>query len=137
MMVRAYLAPSAIEGLGVFSHEPIRKGQLVWLFDPRFDVCFFKDDLAAAPVHFQEFLDRYCYDHPTDPDRIVLDCDEGRFMNHADLPNVDLSNPSRGVATCGIPAGTELTCDYNQFCPAGVQLQPSRHRIGAMAFAAE
>ncbi|SDI89592.1 SET domain-containing protein [Lutimaribacter saemankumensis] len=137
MMMRAYLAPSSIEGLGVFSHGPIRKGELVWLYDPRFDVSYFREELDSLPAHFREFLERYTYDHPTDPDRIVLDCDEGRFMNHSDMPNVDLSDPARGTATRDIAAGEELTCDYRQFCADGVFFQPSRHRVGMEILAAE
>jgi len=133
MMVRCYLAPSAIEGLGVHSHVDIRKGDLVWLFDPRFDVSYFKDDLTRVPAHFREFLERYTYDHPTDPEMVVLDCDEGRFMNHAAAPTIDLTNPSRGVATRAIRAGEELTCDYASFTVGAIRFQPSRHRVGAMA----
>lgn len=130
MMVRCYLAPSAIEGLGVFAASDIRKGAVVRLFDDRFDTAYEREELTRVPRHFREFLERYTYDHPRDPDYIVLDCDEGRFMNHAALPNVDVSNPSRCTATRDIKAGEELTCDYAAFCHGSVELQPSRHRIG-------
>lgn len=133
MMVRCYLAPSAIEGLGVFSHVDVPQGGLVWLYDPRFDVSYFKDDLASVPAHFREFLERYTYDHPTDPERIVLDCDEGRFMNHSATPNVDLTNPHRGIAARPIRAGEELTCDYATFTVGAVEFQPSRHRVGTIS----
>lgn len=137
MMVRCYLAPSALEGLGVFTHVDITKGALVWLFDPRFDVSYFKDDLATVPAHFREFLERYTYDHPTDPDRIVLDCDEGRFMNHSATPNVDLTNPIRGVATRAILAGEELTCDYATFTTGAIEFQPPRHKVRAAMVAGD
>lgn len=130
MMVRCFLAPSNIEGLGVFTSVDIRKGGLVWLYDSRFDVSYHLEDLERAPLHFREFMDRYTYPHPEDPERVVLDCDEGRFMNHADAPNVDLSNPSRGIATCRIPSGTELTCDYRQFIDGAIEFQPTRHLVG-------
>ncbi|WP_172293819.1 SET domain-containing protein [Pseudoruegeria sp. HB172150] len=137
MMVRCYLAPSRIEGLGVFAHTDIRKGGLVWLYDPRFDVSYEREDIERAPKHFREFLERYTYEHPGDPDRVVLDCDEGLFMNHADVPNLDLSNPSRGVATRLIPAGEELTCHYGQFTVGRVEFQPPRHRVSPVHLAAE
>ena len=137
MMVRCYLAASAIEGLGVFTHASIKKGHLVWRYDPRFDVSYFKDDLATVPAHFREFLERYTYSHPTDADMVVLDCDEGRFMNHAKAPNIDMSTPHRGVATRDIHAGEELTCDYGQFTAGKVAFQPPRHRVGPVATAAE
>ncbi|GKY88233.1 SET domain-containing protein [Sinisalibacter aestuarii] len=133
MMVRCYLAPSAIEGLGVFTHVDIRQGSLVWLYDSRFDTSYFRDDLATVPAHFREFLERYTYDHPTDPDMVVLDCDEGRFMNHAALPNVDLTDPLRGVAARQIRAGEELTCDYATFTTGAIAFQPPRHRVAPLA----
>lgn len=129
MMVRSYLGPSSIEGLGVFSHVEIRKGQLIWLYDPGFDVSYMMSDIERAPKHFREFMDRYTYPDPEDPERLVLDCDEGRFMNHSTDPNMDLSNPYRGVATRDIPAGTEITCDYGQFINGVVEMQPPRHKI--------
>lgn len=129
MMVRSYLAPSAIEGLGVFTDVDIRAGGLVWLYDPRFDTSYFRDDVATAPAHFREFLERYSHDHPTDPEMVVLDCDEGRFMNHAAAPNVDLTKPMRGLASRPIRAGEELTCDYAAFNAGPIRFQPSRHRV--------
>lgn len=131
MMVRCYLAPSSIEGLGVFSTTDIRKGDLVWLFDPRFDTSIARADMESALPHIREFLERYTYDHPHDPDRVVLDGDEGRFMNHSDAPNVDLSAGDRGIASCDIPAGVELTCDYADFTPGVIEFQPPRHRVSA------
>lgn len=136
MMVRCYLAPSTIEGLGVFTAVDIRKGGLVWLYDSRFDVSYQTEDLERAPLHFREFMERYTYPHPNDPERVILDCDEGRFMNHATKPNVDLSNPSRGVATCHIPANSELTCNYGQFIDGAIEFQPTRHHLGRINGAA-
>jgi uncharacterized protein len=130
MMVRCFLAPSANEGLGVFTHVDIRKGALVWLYDSRFDTSYFRDDLATVPAHFREFLERYAYDHPTDPEMVVLDCDEGRFMNHAATPNVDLSDPMRGVAARLIRAGEELTCDCAASSAKAVAFLPPRRRVG-------
>ena len=99
---------------------------------------FIGPDATYRPNDIPEYiLERYTYDHPTDRDRIVLDCDEGRFMNHSDMPNVDLSDPARGTATRDIAAGEELTCDYRQFCADGVFFQPSRHRVGMEILAAE
>jgi len=129
MMVRCYLGPSSIEGLGVFAAEDIPAGRLIWLFDPRFDLAYDREELDRVPGHFREFLERYTYDHPSDPDRVVLDCDEGRFMNHSDEPNVDISDPYRGIAHWPIPSGTEMTCDYRFFTQGALEFQPPRHRV--------
>lgn len=129
MIVRCYLAPSAIEGLGVFTTNHISHGEIVWKFDPEFDQVFSQDYINRQPDHVREFLDRYTYAHPNDPSLVVLDSDEGRYMNHSDRPNTDFSNPEIGVALRDINAGEELTCDYHQFTIGPVIHQGSRHQL--------
>ena len=130
MLVRCYLAPSRIEGLGVFAGEPIRKGQEVWRFDARFDRLIPKADLADLPPHAREFFERYGYDMPDAPDCLALDADESRFMNHAGQPNVAFSAPQAGYAVRDIAEGEELTSDYAQFTLGELVFQPARHRLG-------
>lgn len=129
MIVRCYLAPSSIEGLGVFSADPIKKGDVVWRFDPLLDQMIPEEVVATQPPHVREFLERYGYPHHERPGIWVLDADEGRFMNHADAPNLDFSVPEIGVALIDIPAGVELTCDYADFTIGEVIHQPPRHRV--------
>lgn len=133
MTVRCYLAPSSIEGLGVHSHEPIVKGQTIWRLDPRFDRLIPLADAEAAPEHFRSFIDRYAYEHPGHPGFLILDADEGRFMNHSDDPNTDYADPNVGVALRDIAPGEELTCDYRDFTVGEIVFQPSRHRVGALS----
>lgn len=129
MLVPCYLAPSEIEGLGVFSSVPIKRGDIVWRFDDRFDRLIAKSEIADAAPHLQIFFERYCYDMPGWPDHLALDADEGRFMNHADLPNLDFSGPDKGIAKRNIPAGVELTCDYREFTSGALVFQDSRHMV--------
>lgn len=131
MLVRAYLAPSAIEGLGVFSHDDIKKGDVVWRFDTRFDQLIPRETLSAVDERTREFLERYGYDMPMYPECLALDADEGRFMNHCDAPNLDFSHPDFGTAIEDIPAGVELTCDYREFTRGDLVFQPTRHKVGA------
>jgi SET domain-containing protein len=133
MLVRCYLAPSAIEGLGVFTHEPIAKGQTMWRFDREFDRVIPVAAIREAPEHVREFMERYTYPLYTDRENyVVLDADEGRFMNHSDEPNcVFPADGEVGWAARDIAAGEELTCDYALFCLHGVEFQPSRHAVGA------
>lgn len=130
MLVRAYLAPSAIEGLGVYSHDDIKKGDLVWRFDTRFDQLIPLAVLDESDERTRQFMDRYGYDMPMYPGFLALDADEGRFMNHCDIPNLDFSAPDTGYALFDIPAGTELTCDYREFTIGALKLQPTRHGVG-------
>jgi SET domain-containing protein len=125
--VRCYLAPSAIEQLGVFAADPIQKGEVAWRFDPLLDQMIPEEVLAARPLHVREFLERYGYPHHERPGISVLDADEGRFMNHSEAPNLDFSTPEIGIALCDIPADVELTSDYADFTIGEVIHQPPRH----------
>lgn len=129
MTVRCYLAPSAIEGLGVFATQTIAQGEVIWKFDPVFDHIFPVSYILDQPDHVKEFLERYTYVHPTDPELMVLDSDEGRFMNHSDQPNTDFTNPEVGIALRDILAGEELTCDYSHFTIGPLVHQPPRHKV--------
>lgn len=132
MTVRCYLAPSSIEGLGVFTAVRIRKGDEVWRYDPDFDLSYPIDKIATAPEHIREFMDRYTYVHPFDPTRVILDADEARFMNHSDRPNVDFSSDISGRALRDIFVDEELTCDYACFTSGEIVFQPPRHRTAVV-----
>jgi SET domain-containing protein len=115
LTVITYIAPSAIEGVGVFTAEPIVKGQLISCFDYSFDRLIPRQDYENAPPFLKSLLDRYAFPHPENLDLIVYEVDNSRFMNHSAVPNTDFSNFAAGVALRDIAAGEELTCDYNSF----------------------
>jgi SET domain-containing protein len=129
MTVRCYLAPSDIEGLGVFCRDDIRKGDVIWTHDPVLDLRIPVSKVALYPPHVQEFIDRYGYLDVLDPTMVVLESDEGRFMNHSAAPNCDFNGIRDGFALVDIPAGTELTCDYGEFVKEELVMQPPRHRV--------
>ena len=130
MTVRSYLAPSAIEGLGVFCRDPVARGEVVWRHDPLLDLRVPRARLADYPANVREFIERYAYVDLRDPAMLVLESDEGKFMNHAARPNTDFRGRDEGIALVDIPAGTELTCDYGEFCEEdALVMQPPRHRV--------
>ena len=61
LMVSTYLAPSAIEGLGVFAGEFIERGRLVWSLNPLFDIFIRKSEIEGLPQHMQDFIGRYTW----------------------------------------------------------------------------
>ncbi|RUZ99077.1 SET domain-containing protein-lysine N-methyltransferase, partial [Mesorhizobium sp. M7A.F.Ca.US.002.01.1.1] len=81
LLIRTYVTASAIEGVGVFAAEPIRKGASIWRLDPDFDRLVPMDKYEAAPPHLRELLDRYAYPSPDRPGFMVYEVDNGRFMN--------------------------------------------------------
>lgn len=115
LLVSTYVAASEVEGVGVFAAEPIRKGTMIWRLDPEFDRLIPKDRYLSAPPHLKALLDRYAYPSPDNPEMIVYEVDNGRFMNHSEAPNTDFSEFGGALALRDIAAGEELTCNYGDF----------------------
>ena len=87
-------------------------------------------ELAALTELQSKFIERYGYPHMTRPGIIVLEFDNGRFMNHSDMPNTDFRNAEMAWATRDIDAGEEITCNYAEFDPS-FEMQPGRNFIVA------
>jgi SET domain-containing protein len=130
MTVPTYVGPSAIEGIGIFAAAPIRAGQVIWVLEERFDLLLSASDLALLNELQRGFVARYGYRHMTKPEFVVLEYDNGRFMNHCNRPNTDFRAPETGYALRDIAEGEELTCDYAEFDPTCV-MQAGRHFVGA------
>ena len=114
-LVRTSLRPSAIHGIGVFTDEPIQKGQLVWEFDERIDLRIPLDEMKNFPPAMQEFLFHLSYVELVDGRKMMTLCaDNAKYVNHADLPNLlDSEDNLREIAARDIAAGEELTCNYH------------------------
>ena len=117
MLVPTYVAPSPIHGAGLFTSEPIAKGTLIWEFIEGLDVEIPEKFLQHENESVRVYLDRYTYPHPHRAGFVVLDGDNGRFMNHSEEPNSDFRTPNVGYALVDIPADTELLCNYHEFAP--------------------
>ena len=124
---RVLLLPVRIDrslnhGLGVFAIEPIPKGTEIWRFTPGFDLDLPVGTLDAQPAHFRDLLLHYGYVDPR-LGRFILACDDARFLNHSDTPNLgsDYARDRYGVdfALRDIAAGEELTVDYRLIDAAG------------------
>ena len=117
MLVPTYVAASDIEGVGVFAAEPIKKGALIWRYDPSFDRLVPASWLKEQTPMMQEFLTKYAYPAHDRPDMLVIEIDNGRFMNHTNEPNTDFKKVIEGYAIRDIAAGEELLCNYSEFDP--------------------
>jgi len=131
MLIPTYVAPSQIEGVGVFAAEDIEQGALIWELAPGLDRLIRKDEIAGLPPLFQSFVERYGYPHPDDPDVLIVELDNGRFMNYADSPNTRFDDPDAGYACRPIRAGEELTCNYAEFDPT-FEILPGRLFVEAV-----
>jgi uncharacterized protein len=120
MLVRTYIAPSTIEGLGVYADEFIPSGTLIWQFNPKFVATFSQKDVDALPPHTREFVEKYSFPHLYEENQLVVELDNGRFMNHSEKPNTDFTSFSKGFAICDIRKGEEVTSNYHEFDPTFV-----------------
>lgn len=115
LLVRTVLGQSSIHGIGIIADEDIAAGQQIWQSDLRLDMHIPESLLAELPPHVAEFIDTYAYPSREKPHHVVLEVDNGRFMNHTTTPNTDFTSPDKGFARVAIPKGTEITCDYREF----------------------
>ncbi|HSK31591.1 MAG TPA: SET domain-containing protein [Candidatus Limnocylindria bacterium] len=115
LLVQVRVGQSLIHGLGIFAVEPIAKGRPVWRFTPGFDLDLDPSLLDEQPSHFRQTMLHYGY-IDIRLNRFILCCDDYRFVNHSDTPNiyVDVGADRYGidVAARDIEAGEELTVDY-------------------------
>ena len=115
LLVQVRVDRSAIHGLGVFAVEAIAKGTQIWRFTPGFDLDIDPDVIANQPSPFREYLLHYGY-VDSRLQRYILCCDDARFLNHSNAPNVfsdyELDRYGVDIAARGIAAGEELTVDY-------------------------
>ena len=117
LTVSTYVAPSAIEGLGVFAGEFIERGRLMWSLNPKFDIFIYGEEIEGLTPHMQDFIARYSYPHLEMPGVAVVDSDNGRIMNHTLTPNTDFRIFDKGYALVDIAQGDEITCNYHEFDP--------------------
>jgi uncharacterized protein len=130
LLIPTYVAPSRIEGVGVFAAEDVPAGTLIWRLDPNFDRLFSKEEIEGLSDLHQAFVERYGYPYPHDPSLTIIELDNGRFMNHSTAPNTRFSDPDAGYTTAHIAAHEELVCNYADFDPA-FEILPGRQFVKA------
>jgi uncharacterized protein len=117
MMVETQLKPSPIHGIGVFLVQSVCEGDLIWRFDSRIDRVYTDAEISTLPEHMQGFLRTYSTWH--EAARLWVLCgDHGRHFNHSDAPTTvsDAIAFGEDRAVADLPAGTELTSDYQTIC---------------------
>ncbi len=117
LLVKTKLAPSKINGIGVFAAQKIPKGTITWRFDPKFDRTFTPKEVSKlSKIQFD--LINHCSYLSKKTNRYIYCMDDSRFTNHSNKPNMDNSKVLPGdletcdIANRDIKAGEELTVDY-------------------------
>jgi len=94
-----------------------------------------KEDCRGAPPRLTVLLDRYASAQSDNPEFIVREFDNSRFMNHCETPNTDYSNFAEGRAPRAIVQGEKLTRNYNDFfrddelLPSGLEPEKAERAI--------
>ncbi|MEL0106809.1 MAG: SET domain-containing protein [Rhodospirillaceae bacterium] len=115
MLIPTYVRGSGIHGIGIFAGREIKKGEQVWTFDPVFDHIISDKAISYLDPTQATFLETYAYRDQWRNNALVLESDNGRFMNHSSDPNCDFTNGD-GFAARHIEQDEELTCDYAVCC---------------------
>lgn len=72
------------------------------------------------PLGMQEAISKYGYNGKGNHhlnDSVYYCTDDSRFMNHSETPSLTwIPDREIYVASYDMIAGTELTCDYSDFC---------------------
>ena len=115
LLIRTSLRLSPIHGIGCFTEEKIRNGQVIWEFDERIDMRIPISELSELPLPIQEFLSIYGYAEMYNGQKMMILCgDHARHFNHSENPNL-MDTPFKSIATRDIEVGEELTCNYHSF----------------------
>lgn len=111
-VVKTYVAPSTIDGLGMFAGEFIPKGALIWRLDG-IDIITNDEQLESLKLNInqRQYIDKYSYQHET---YYVFCSDDQKYCNHSDTPNT-MCDYKTQVATRDIEKGEEITCNYAEF----------------------
>lgn len=121
ILIKISLNRSDIHGIGCFTKEFVKKGQLIWKFDDKFDLVLSKEYVDNLPEGAKDNFLNYAYiSKPTG--EYVLCSDDSKFFNHDNDPNVSCVIPEGSknndllcFATRDINEGEELTCNYGDF----------------------
>lgn len=114
LLVKTIIKPSNIAGIGLFADEFIKKGTLVWRFDPRIDIYLSKEEVDTLSEAAQKQFYNYSYLDKIEK-KYLLCGDDGRFFNHSVDPNCDDEKPNLTFAIKDIKVGEELTVNYESF----------------------
>ena len=110
-LIDTYLDKSKIQGVGVFSKENIKKGQLIKEVRPDFEIEFNKDNLPKMPLALAKLIDTHAYERELGSKILVMGIDNEKYLNHSNDPNVN----DNGIALKDIKIGDEITVDYKDF----------------------
>lgn len=122
LLIATRVADAGARGLGLFCTEAVAAGTPIYRNDPRFLRFFTNQEVAELPDPCRVLLLKYAYrgtGAKRRDDGVYFCTDDARFMNHAPQPSTVYHPASDSwLAARDLPAGSELTCNYLDFCEA-------------------
>ncbi len=118
LRVRTYLAPSPIQGTGLFLAERVKAGTTLWAFDEGFDPYVTLDEaarIASECTAAAEYVRNFGYVDIWRPGFVTFNIDNERFKNDSIEPNCIVGLNGESIAATDLRAGEELTNDYEDF----------------------
>jgi len=120
IVVKTSLKEFPGRGIGLVSESPIKKGQVVYRFNPIIDIIINKKDI---PKEAKEFYDTYAVE--IGKEKLMLNTDNARFINHSKKPNTkSLGKMKENIAIKDIKKGEEITIDYEAIEKAPLNFKP-------------
>ena len=111
LLVETYIAESLGKGLGVFSKNPIKKGDVIWEFVEGFDTRVHESGYSLLNDVQKSYVDRYFW---KEEDYYYSSCDYSNFQNHSYTPN-SIPLGDKMVAARNIEANEEILVNYQSF----------------------
>lgn len=112
LTVKTYLDKSAIDGLGVFAGQDVKKGDRIWTFVHGFDMALPSTDVDAFPDAAREYIKKYAFQ---EKGIVIFTGDNDRYTNHSFTPNTYMAESGDIIAKADIRQGEEITSDYREF----------------------
>lgn len=118
LLIATRVMPSPVHGIGLFAHQFIRKGSILWEYDPNFDPVVSLEVVrakAAVDPVFATYVKHRGYEDRHLPGFVVFNLDNEQFKNDSISPNTFASDDNKTIALRDISVGEELTIDYEDF----------------------
>jgi SET domain-containing protein len=111
LLIEHFLKEVPGKGIGLFTAQDIKKGEMVWKLTSIFSKQFTQKEVEEMGKVQQDFMEKYAILEPNG--YWLLDLDNSRFFNHSNNPNIVWAKGEMdGYAAWDIKAGEEITIDY-------------------------
>lgn len=116
LVIENFLKETKHKGIGVFAGENVKKGETVYVDEKILSKIFPAKEIANLPKVAQDFITNNS-DYDEKNDTGYFDCDNARFINHSENPNIWYYPKKKSmVALRDISKGEEILGDYRNFC---------------------